>query len=206
MIKTKIKICGIRSVDDALAAVGYGADAIGLVFYEPSPRAVTLNQASDIVKALPPFVTSVALFVNADATLVQTVIDQVKPSLLQFHGDETPEYCAAFNHAFIKAVRVKPETNLLQYAELYANAKGLLLDAYTKGVPGGTGRTFDWELIPKQLPLPVILAGGLNSGNVADAITQVKPYAVDVSGGVESAKGIKDAHKVQAFIEQVHQV
>lgn len=204
MPRTRVKICGITRVEDALVAANSGADALGFVFYEASPRAVSVEQAAKIAKALPAFVSTVALFVNSDTGLINQVIKEIKPSLLQFHGDESPEECESYGHDFIKAVRVKSDTNLIQYALRYQNAKGLLLDAYAKGVPGGTGRIFDWELIPENLPLPVVLAGGLNANNVASAISQVKPYAVDVSGGVEASKGIKDLAKVNAFIQQVN--
>lgn len=205
MSRTRVKICGITNVNDAWAAVDGGADAIGLVFYEPSPRAVTIDQASAIAAAVPAFVSVVALFVNAQAKLVEQVMQSVKPSLLQFHGDESAAECESYKQDFIKAIRVNGETNLIQYADDYKSAKGLLLDAYTKGIPGGTGQSFDWALIPERLPMPVILAGGLDASNVGQAVAQVKPFAVDVSGGVEQSKGIKDATKINAFIQQVKQ-
>ncbi|HYN54507.1 MAG TPA: phosphoribosylanthranilate isomerase [Methylotenera sp.] len=203
-MRVRVKICGITRLEDALTAVEQGADAIGLVFYGPSPRNVTINQAREIAAQIPAFVSVVGLFVNAEVNFINEVISQVKIDLLQFHGDETPEECAQFNLPFIKAIRVKADTNLVQYAEDFSAAKGLLLDTYTEGVAGGTGHVFDWNLIPKQLAKPVILAGGLNEGNVARAIAQVKPYAVDVSGGVEVSKGIKDAAKITAFMQQVY--
>lgn len=206
MSRTRVKICGITNVNDAVTAVESGADAIGLVFYAPSPRAVAIDQAAEIVSAIPAFVSTVALFVNANAELVDNVLNLVRPSLLQFHGDESPTECASYHQDFIKAIRVNDDTNLIQYAEDYKSAKGLLLDTYTKGVPGGTGQSFDWTLIPEDLPMPVILAGGLNASNVGAAISQVNPYAVDVSGGVEHSKGIKDTAKIKAFIQQVNQV
>jgi phosphoribosylanthranilate isomerase len=202
-LRTRVKICGITNVEDALTAVHYGADAIGLVFYKPSPRCVTVDQAIEIVNAVPAFVSTVGLFVDAEAEEIDAVISTAKLDLLQFHGDESPSFCRRFNRPFIKAVRVKRDTNLVQYAEAYEGAKGLLLDAYAEGVPGGTGLVFDWQLIPSALPLPIILAGGLNVSNVSQAIGQAKPFAVDVSGGVEANKGQKDAEKIAAFMQQV---
>lgn len=191
-------------MEDALLAVQNGADAIGLVFYAPSPRNVSIQQAIDIANQVPAFVSVVGLFVNAEAEFVNEVLAQVQLDLLQFHGDETPEYCAQFKRPFIKAIRVKTDTNLVQCAKDFSAAKALLLDTYTEGMAGGTGHVFDWDLIPAQLDKPVILAGGLNAGNVAQAIEKVKPYAVDISGGVEAAKGIKDATKIAAFLQQVN--
>ena len=200
---TRIKICGIARAEDALAVTHGGADAIGLVFYERSPRHVSITQARQLVGALPPFVTVVGLFVNAEAAFVREVLASVPLDLLQFHGDESPEYCAQFNKPYLKAIRVKAGVDLLQCASDFRSAKGLLLDAHVEGMPGGTGTAFDWTLIPEQLPLPVILSGGLDAENVAAAIKQVRPYAVDVSSGVEVGKGIKDAAKIAAFINEV---
>lgn len=206
----RVKICGITRVEDALAAAGCGADAIGLVFYEKSPRHVTLQQAAVLAAALPPFVSVVGLFVNAEAAVVNAVLEEMPLDLLQFHGDESPEYCVQFARPYIKAIRVKKDVDLLQCAAHFRTSKGLLLDSHVEGVPGGTGSTFDWSLIPQQLPLPVILSGGLDMENVASAIRQVKPYAVDVSSGVEAGsgintlKGIKDTAKIAGFIQQVH--
>lgn len=202
-MRTRVKICGITRVEDALSAVQHGADAIGLVFYSPSPRHITVAQAVEIVSKIPAFVSVVGLFVNADEHQINDVLSSVKLDLLQFHGDETPADCAKYGLPYLKAVRVKPESNLHQYAQDFIQAKALLLDTYTEGVAGGTGQVFDWKLIPKNLEKPVILAGGLNAQNVAQAIQQVKPYAVDVSGGVESSKGIKDAMKIAAFMREV---
>ncbi|MEI8119110.1 MAG: phosphoribosylanthranilate isomerase [Methylophilaceae bacterium] len=210
-MRVRVKVCGITRLEDALAAITHGADAIGLVFYEPSDRNVSISQAVAIANQIPAFVSVVGLFVNAEADFVQQVLSEVKLDLLQFHGDETPSYCAQYQRPYIKAIRVKPDTNLLQCAKDFSSAKGLLLDTYTEGVAGGTGHVFDWNLIPQQLinmqlgllP-PVILAGGLTSANVAQAIAQVRPFAVDVSGGVESAKGIKDVAKMAAFMQQVN--
>ena len=203
-MRVRVKICGITRVEDALAAVVQGADAIGLVFYAPSPRAVSIEQAAAIAKQIPAFVSVVGLFVNAEESFVKEVIAQVPLDLLQFHGDETPEQCARYGLPFIKAVRVKSDTNLVQCAKDYSASRALLLDTYTEGVAGGTGHVFDWGLIPPDLNKPVVLAGGLTAENVAAAIQQVKPYAVDVSGGVEASKGIKDAAKIAAFMQQVY--
>ncbi len=203
VLRVRVKICGITRVEDALSAVANGADAIGLVFYAPSPRHVSIAQAIDIVNKIPAFVSIVGLFVNAESTVINEVTSQVRLDLLQFHGDETPEECARYQLPFIKAIRVKSDTNLIQCAKDFSAARALLLDTYTEGVAGGTGHVFDWNLIPAELAKPVILAGGLNVQNVAQAIAQVKPYAVDVSGGVEISKGIKDAAKIAAFMQQV---
>lgn len=202
-MRTRVKICGITRVEDAQAAVAHGCDAIGLVFYAPSPRYVMPEIARAIAAQLPPFVQAVGLFVDAEPEYVRAVLAEVRLDLLQFHGDEAPEYCRQFGVPYMKAVRVRPETNLLQYAAAYADAKALLLDTYVSGTPGGTGQTFDWSLIPADLPKPVVLAGGLDAGNVAEAIRQARPYAVDVSGGVEREKGIKDADKIAAFMRGV---
>jgi phosphoribosylanthranilate isomerase len=202
-VKTAVKICGITRVEDALAAAHCGAHAIGLVFYRPSPRYVTPEQAADIVAALPPFVTPVALFVDADAAEVRDVIDRTRVQMIQFHGAETPGFCARFELPYLRAVRVRPGVDLLQYARDFQSAKALLLDAYQEGLHGGTGAVFDWDLIPPALPLPVVLSGGLHFDNVADAIRRVRPCAVDVSSGVEAAKGIKDASKIEAFVNGV---
>ena len=187
-----------------MVAVDLGVDALGLVFYAPSPRNVTIATAADVARQIPAFVSVVGLFVNAEPSFVEEVIANVGLSLLQFHGDETPEDCERFGLPYIKAIRVKADTNLVQYARDFTSAKALLLDTYTEGVAGGTGQMFDWNLIPSALPKPVILAGGLQANNVAQAIRQVKPYAVDVSGGVEATKGIKDAQKIAAFMQQVN--
>jgi phosphoribosylanthranilate isomerase len=203
-LRVRVKICGITRVEDALNAVAQGADAIGLVFYKPSPRNVEIEQAIEIANKIPAFVTVVALFVNAEPDFVRKVISQVKLDLLQFHGDETPQECASYGMPFIKAIRVKSDTNLVQCAKDFSASKALLLDTFTDGVAGGTGHVFDWNLIPAALDKPVILAGGLTAQNVAQAINQVKPYAVDVSGGVEVSKGIKDAEKIAAFMQQVY--
>ena len=202
---TRVKICGITRVEDTLAVAQAGANAIGLVFYERSPRHVGIELAARLAAAPPPFVSVVGLFVDADAAFVREGLAQVPLDLLQFHGDETPEYCAQFGKHYLKAIRVKAGVDLLQCASRFHAAKGLLLDAHVDGVPGGTGTGFDWALIPKRLPLPVILSGGLDAANVAAAIKQVRPYAVDVSSGVEAVKGIKDAAKIARFMQEVKQ-
>lgn len=201
--RIRAKICGITTVEDAQAAVAAGVDAIGLVFYAKSPRHVTVEKAAEIVASLPPFVDAVGLFVNTDPYEVNSVLSRVRLDLLQFHGDETAFYCQSFGRPYIKAVRVRHGVDLLQSAADYMSAKALLLDTYQEGVAGGTGETFDWNLIPKNLPKPVILAGGLTPLNVGEAISRVQPYAVDVSGGVEREKGIKDADKIAAFMRGV---
>ena len=200
---TAVKICGITRPEDALAAARAGAHAIGLVFYAKSPRHVTPARAAEIVRVLPPFVTTVGLFVDATAEEVRAALAEAPVGLLQFHGDETPEFCRQFKRPYVKAVRVKAGVDLLQYAQDYHDAKALLLDAYVEGLHGGSGAAFDWSLIPRGLPLPVILSGGLTPENVTEAVRRVRPSAVDVSSGVESAKGIKDAQKIAAFIKGV---
>ena len=200
---TAIKICGITREQDALAAAHCGANAVGFVFYAKSPRAVTPARAAALMRVLPPFVTSVALFVDADVAAVKHTMAMARADLLQFHGDESPAYCRQFGVPYLKALRVRPGVDLLQYARDYHDAKALLLDAYVEGTPGGTGATFDWALIPKNLPLPVVLSGGLTQENVTAAIKAVRPWAVDVSSGVESARGIKDAAKIAAFVTGV---
>jgi phosphoribosylanthranilate isomerase len=204
--RTRIKICGITREQDLHAAASCGADAIGLVFYEKSPRHVSVQQAAQLAHSAPPFVTVVGLFVNPTVDYVREVLAKVPLDVLQFHGEETPEFCAQFTRPYLKAIRVKPGVDLIQCASRYAGAQGLLLDAFVEGMQGGTGESFDWALIPHELALPVILSGGLNAGNVAAAIRQVRPYAVDVSSGVEAAKGIKDAAKVAAFISEVKSI
>ncbi len=201
--RTRIKVCGFTRVDDALAAVAAGVDAIGLVFYPPSPRNVSVEQATEIVRALPPFVTSVALFVDASRDTVLATRDAVGFDLAQYHGDETPEACAAAGIPFIKALRVRPGLDLLHCSIAFSAARGLLLDAFQPGVPGGTGHRFDWTLIPDGLSLPLILSGGLGPDNVGEAVRRVRPYAVDVSSGVEREKGIKCADLVRDFVRGV---
>ncbi|AJQ48398.1 MULTISPECIES: phosphoribosylanthranilate isomerase [Pseudomonas] len=205
MSNVRSKICGITRIEDALAAAEAGADAIGFVFYAKSPRAVDVRQARAIIAELPPFVTTVGLFVNASRCELNEILEVVPLDLLQFHGDETPQDCEGYHRPWIKALRVRPGDDLEAACQLYAGARGILLDTYVAGVPGGTGEAFDWSLVPAHLSKPIILAGGLSADNVGQAIAQVRPYAVDVSGGVEQAKGIKDAAKIEAFMQAVKQ-
>lgn len=205
MSNVRSKICGITRIEDALAAAEAGADAIGFVFYAKSPRAVDVRQARAIIAELPPFVTTVGLFVNASRCELNEILEVVPLDLLQFHGDETPQDCEGYHRPWIKALRVRPGDDLEAACQLYAGARGILLDTYVPGVPGGTGEAFDWSLVPARLSKPIILAGGLSADNVGQAIAQVRPYAVDVSGGVEQAKGIKDATKIEAFMRAVKQ-
>ena len=198
----RVKICGITRSEDMRAACEAGADALGFVFYAKSPRHVEIEQASALVAALPPFVTSVGLFVDAEPGFVRQVLEQVPLDLLQFHGNESPEVCRSFARPYLKAIRVRPDADLLKYAADYHDALGLLLDAYVSGVPGGTGERFDWNLVPAHFPMPIVLSGGLTPANVSEAVRQVNPWAVDVSSGVEVRPGVKDAAKVAAFIER----
>lgn len=202
----RVKMCGITRIEDALAVAGSGADAIGLVFYDKSPRHVSIGQAARLIAVLPPFVTVVGLFVDAAAQFVREVLAAVSLDVLQFHGDETPQFCEQFGKPYLKAIRIKAGVDLLQCAAHFHSAQGLLLDAHVEGMMGGTGAVFDWTLIPENLPLPLILSGGLDVENVADAIRQVRPYAVDVSSGVEAGKGIKDAAKIARFMQEVRNV
>jgi phosphoribosylanthranilate isomerase len=202
-MRTAVKICGVTRVQDALCAARAGAQAIGLVFYRPSPRFVEPDAAAAIVRALPPFVTAVGLFVDAEEAEVRVISARSGVQLLQFHGSESPDFCAQFDRPYMKALRVRPGVDLLQYARDFHTAKALLLDAFQEGLHGGTGAVFDWNLIPQALPLPVVLSGGLTPENVGDAIRRVRPAAVDVSSGVEAAKGIKDAGKIAAFVRGV---
>ncbi len=206
MSVVRSKICGITCIEDALTAAEAGADAIGLVFYAKSPRAVSIQQARDIIAALPAFVTTVGLFVNASRGELNEILDAVALDLLQFHGDETPADCESYHRPYIKALRVQPDDDIALLAAPYASARGILLDTFVSGVPGGTGAAFDWSLVPHDLSQPVILAGGLSADNVQAAIKQVRPYAVDVSGGVEASKGIKDAAKIRAFMQAVGRI
>lgn len=206
MQRTRVKICGITRSEDGIQAAHLGADAIGLVFYAPSPRYVSHTAARTIIEALPPFVTAVGLFVNAPAEEVFETLKVVRLNLLQFHGDEPAEYCEQFGVPYLKALRMREDVNVTAFAQQYPNATGILLDTYQEGVAGGTGKTFDWSVIPDNVPLPLILAGGLNADNVAKAICQLRPYAVDVSGGVELEKGIKDPEKMSAFMKEVSRI
>ena len=200
--RTRIKICGITREEDARGAVDLGADALGFVFYPPSPRYLTAARAAELVRQVPPFVTAVGLFVNAEAAAVERVLDSVPLQLLQFHGDEDGAYCRQFGRPYIKAARMRPGIDLLEYAASFPDACGLLLDAYVEAY-GGAGQVFDWRLIPDGLPLPLVLSGGLDASNVEAAVRAVRPWAVDVSSGVECCKGIKDARKIAAFITGV---
>ena len=200
---TRVKVCGITRVEDGLAAARVGVDAVGFVFYPGSPRYVAPERARDITAMLPPFVSTVGLFVDADAATVAATLRAIRLDYLQFHGAESPEFCAQFDVPFLKAVRVKPGVDLLQYAITFSAAKALLLDAFVAGMHGGTGQGFDWQLIPLNMPIPVILSGGLAPGNIAQAVRTVRPWAVDVSSGVEAEKGIKDADKIEQFMRGV---
>ncbi|GAB6043691.1 phosphoribosylanthranilate isomerase [Endothiovibrio diazotrophicus] len=205
-MRTRTKICGITRVQDGLAAASAGADAIGLVFYAKSPRAVTVEQARSIVQALPPFVTVVGLFVDPSAEEVQATCEAVALGLLQFHGGESPEFCRSFDRPYIKAVSMKEGVEPTAEAERFHHAAGLLLDTYHPAMPGGSGESFDWSRVPDDLGLPLILAGGLAPENVAEAVRVARPFAVDASSGVEAAKGIKDAAKIEAFMRGVYRV
>lgn len=200
-MSVRVKVCGITRNEDAQSAIKAGVDAIGFVFWPQSPRYIDPESAYHIASRIPSFITVVGVYVDPDASWVEQTIQKVKLNLLQFHGDESPEFCAQFSVSYIKAIRVKEDTDLLQYAQRYETAKGLLVDTYTVGMPGGTGHTFDWKLIPSRLPLPLILSGGLNSENVSNAIRETRPWAVDVSSGVEVAKGIKNEEKIFAFMQ-----
>ena len=202
-MRTRVKICGITRVEDAQAASAAGADAIGLVFYRPSPRNVTLERARSIATQTPPFIATVAVFVNPSREEVEQVIRECGVTLLQFHGEESPEFCAAFSRPYIKAARIRPGLDLIKYLAPYASARAWMLDAFHGDLWGGTGAAFDWSLVPEGMARPIILSGGLTAENVADAIRRVRPYAVDVSSGVEASKGIKDAAKIAAFIGAV---
>jgi phosphoribosylanthranilate isomerase len=201
-VRTRIKICGITRPQDAVAAARAGADAVGLVFYPPSPRFLSVERARELRDALPPFVQAVALFVNPDAAQVAQVIGRVHPAMLQFHGEETPAFCGQFGLPYVKACRVAPGVDLLKYLHTFPAASGWLLDAHVEEY-GGVGASFDWSLVPQRLDRPLVLSGGLTRDNVGAAVRRVKPWAVDVSSGVESAKGIKDAAKIAAFIAEV---
>ena len=207
-MRTRVKICGIKQLEHAVTAVESGADALGFVFYEKSSRNVSIEKAAEIVSQLPAFVTITALLVNADVEQVNQIIQRVKPDLLQFHGDESPEFCEQFNRPYMKAIRMQEDTDLVTLSQSFKGARALLLDTCVKGVPGGTGESFNWNWIGKNTRsgdiLPIVLAGGLNSENVSEAIDVVAPWAVDVSGGVEVAPGVKSSNKIQQFINSVN--
>ena len=202
--RTRIKICGLTREADVDAAVEAGADAVGFVLYPQSPRGIAVERAAALAKRLPPFVTPVVLLVNAEASLIEAAVQGIPNVLLQFHGDETPEGCARPGRPFVRAARMAPGFDLLDFAAQYPHAQGLLLDAHVEAY-GGSGKVFDWSLIPNDVPRPVVLSGGLHAANVIDGILQVRPWAVDVSSGVESAKGIKDAAAIRRFCEAVRE-
>lgn len=204
-MSVRVKVCGITRREDAAAAIRAGVDAIGFVFWPQSARYIEPDSARIITANVPPFICSVGVYVDPDAAWVEKTARVAQLNLLQFHGDEPPEFCSQFSQPYIKAIRVKQDTDLLQYAERYRTAKGLLLDAYVADMPGGTGHAFEWDLIPSHLSLPLILSGGLNPANVSVAIQQTQPWAVDVSSGVETSKGIKDEKKIFAFMRGVKQ-
>jgi phosphoribosylanthranilate isomerase len=201
-MRTRVKVCGLTRRQDAEFAVEIGVDAIGLVFYDASPRAVTIAQAKELISGLPPFVSIVGLFVDADVDFVKDCLSALPIDLLQFHGNESPEYCEQFERPYMKAIRMKEDVDLVEQAANYHSASALLLDTYQKGLPGGTGKAFDWSRV-ESITKPIVLAGGLTAENVSEAIRQVNPYAVDVSGGVEKAKGIKDFEKMSVFMQEV---
>ena len=201
--RTRVKICGLRDPEHARIAAEAGADAIGLVFYAQSARFVDAATAAKVADALPPFVTAVGLFVDAKEGDIRAILRQVPLDVLQFHGDESPEFCAQFGKPYLRAVRMEAATDLLEYARRFSAARALLLDAHVQGQPGGTGLTFDWTVIPRDLPIPLILSGGLDAANVARAMREVRPWAVDVSSGVESSRGVKDPQKIVEFIRKV---
>jgi len=203
---TRVKICGVISIEDALHVATSGADAIGLNFYEKSVRYVSPEKAAEICNALPPFISTVALFMNADTEKVNTTLSKVNIDLLQFHGSESPEFCRSFGKPYIKAVGIGGLQDFITYADQYHDALGILIDSHALGKAGGTGETFDWQLLPKDYPKPIILAGGLNPENVAQAIQQTSVYAVDLSSGVESSPGIKSKVKIDALMREVKRV
>jgi len=204
--RTRVKICGITRVEDAHAVSRYGVDAIGLVFYAKSPRNINIQQAQTICQSLPAFVTVVALFKDADAGFIRDVLDNVPIDLLQFHGAESEKFCLQFSRPYIKAVGVAGQENIEAFAAQYPTARGLLLDSHAIGEDGGSGHVFDWGLIPESIQNQITLAGGLTADNVASAIEQIRPFAVDISSGVESSGGIKDEALIRAFMNQVKRV
>lgn len=204
-MRTRVKICGFTRVEDAVCAARLGVDAIGLVFYPPSPRNVDIDQAIKIVNALPVFVSVVALFVDERETRIREILERVSIDCLQFHGDESAEACRQYGKPYMKALRVQKGVDISDLALHYHDAAGLLLDAYHPGAKGGTGSRFDWELIPDRCALPIVLAGGLDADNAREAVQTVRPYALDVSSGVEAEKGVKDALKMAAFIREVNE-
>lgn len=204
-MRTRVKICGFTRAEDVICAARMGVDAIGLVFYPPSPRNVDINQAIEIVSALPAFVSVVALFVDEQEARIQEILQSVPIDCLQFHGDESPETCRKYGKRYMKAVRVRQNTDISELARQYSDAAALLLDAWHPEAKGGTGFRFDWNLVPRNFTLPIVLAGGLAPGNARTAIATVRPYALDVSSGVEAEKGVKDADKMAAFLAEVNE-
>lgn len=203
-MRTRIKICGLTRSQDAVFAARLGVDALGLVFYPPSPRNVEIKQAAEIVKALPAFISVVALFVDENEQRIRDVLDHVSIDVIQFHGGETAEFCRLFNRPYVKAIQMREDIDIQALADEFHDSSGLLLDAYHPAAKGGTGHRFDWDLIPTECSLPIILAGGLEPDNVKQAVQSVRPYAVDVSSGVEERKGIKDAEKMAFFVNEVN--
>lgn len=204
-MRTRVKICGFTRAEDAVYAAQLGVDAIGLVFYPPSPRNVDIERAVEIVNALPAFVSVVALFVDEQEARIREVLDRVPVDCLQFHGDEPDEACRIYGKRYMKAVRMREDIDIAALARRYHDAAGLLLDAWHPDAKGGTGSRFDWDLIPRQCALPIVLAGGLAADNATQAVQAVRPYALDVSSGVEAGKGIKDALKMAAFLRAVNE-
>jgi phosphoribosylanthranilate isomerase len=204
-MRTRVKICGFTQVNEAVVAAELGVDAIGLVFYPPSPRHVSIDQAIKIVSALPAFVTVVALFVDEKESEIRQVMSNVSIDCLQFHGDEQADECRIYHKPYMKAIRMKETVDVAKIAEQYHDASALLLDAYHSGIKGGSGQRFNWDLIPEKCSLPIVLAGGLDQNNVKQAIQSVKPYALDVSSGVELDKGVKDVAKMAAFIQEINE-
>ena len=203
MRRTRVKICGITRPEHARAAAEAGADAIGLVFYEPSPRYVSRARARAVCEALPPLVSVVGVFVNPNPREIEAVVEDSPVDLLQFHGEEPPELCAGAGKPYVKAVRVRDRDDIVEAAARYTGARALLLDAHHDALWGGTGSSFDWNVVPDDVGRPIVLAGGLTPENVAGAIRAVRPFAVDVSGGVESAPGEKDARSMERFMKEV---
>lgn len=199
-MKTKVKICGITNLKNALEASEIGVDALGFVFFKDSPRYIDPIEAGKIINLLPTFLLRVGLFVNPSENEVLSAISDSRINMIQFHGDENEEFCNQFNLPYIKAVAFRDDLNLLEYCKLYASSSAILIDTYSKKLRGGTGKTFDWDLLPKELPLPIIIAGGLDSANVSLLIKTLNPYGVDVSGGVEREKGIKDYDMMKNFV------
>ncbi len=204
--RVRVKICGVTTLEDATAVSLAGADAIGMVFYQPSSRNIDIEMAAKISRSIPAFVNRVALFVDADKNFIEEVLQSVAIDTIQFHGQEPEEACACYNKPYIKALRVKQGLNIDNALKQYESANAILLDTYVKDKPGGTGLAFDWQHFPTNSTRPLILAGGLTPENVQSAIRQTSPYAVDVSGGIELKSGIKDIQKVTKFIREVNNV